>query len=72
MRMEGGEDLLELLVGGGEFGAADAEQLLGALGVVGEVVDAALRVLHALDELFEFLNGLGVGHCVVIFHIVSF
>ena len=60
--------MFELLVGGGEFAAADVKELLAALGVVSEVVDAALGVLHLLDEFFEFGHSLGIGHLVVFFH----
>ena len=67
--MDGGEDLFELVVGCSEFAAADVEELLAALGVVGKVVDAALRVLHLLDEFLEFGHGLGIGHFGVFFHI---
>ena len=64
--LDGGEDLFELLVGCGEFVAADVEEFLAALGVGGKVVDAALRVLHLLYQLFEFGHSLGIGH---FFHI---
>ena len=63
-----GEDLLELLVGLGEFLAADVEEFFTALGVGGEVVDAALRILHLLDKLFEFGHGLCISHLAIIFH----
>jgi len=63
-----GEDLLELLVGLGELLAADVKEFLAALGIGRQVVDAALRVLHLLDELFELGHGLGIGHLVVLFH----
>ena len=63
-----GEDLLELLVGSCEFLAADVEQLLAALGVGAQVVDAALRVLHLLNDFLEFGHRLGVGHFFVLFH----
>ncbi len=65
-----GKDLLELLVGLGELLAADVKQLLAALGVGREVVDAALWVLHLLDKLIELGNSLGIGHFDVLFHIV--
>ena len=63
--LDGGEDLFELLVGLGEFLAADVEEFLAALGVAGQVVDAALRVLHLLYKLFELGHRLGVCHFVV-------
>ena len=63
--LDGGEDLFELLVGLGEFLAADVKEFLAALGVAGQVVDAALRVLHLLYELFELGHRLGVCHFVV-------
>ena len=58
--------MFELLIGLGEFFATDVEEFLAALGVVGKVVDAALRVLHLLHELLEFGYSLGIGH---LFHI---
>ena len=51
--LDGGKDLLELLIGCGEFLAADVKQFLAALGVVSQVIDAALRVLHLLYKLFN-------------------
>ena len=63
-----GKDLLELLVGCGEFLAADVEQLLAAPSIVAEVVDAALWVLHLLNDFLQFGDGLGVGHFSVFFH----
>ena len=66
--LDGGEDLLELFVGLGEFFAADVEEFLAALGVGGKVVDAALGVLHLLHEFFKFGNGLCIGHLGVFFH----
>ena len=66
-----GENLFELFVGGSEFLAADVEEFFAALGVGCEVVNAALRVLHLLDKLFELGHRLGVSHFVVIFfHII--
>ena len=69
--LDGGEDLLELLVGCGEFLAADVEEFLAALGVGAQVVDAALGVLHLLHNLLEFGHGLGVSHFFVLFHILK-
>ena len=69
MLLDVGEDLLELLVGLGELLAADVKEFLAALGVVGQVVDAALRVLHLLHELLKLGHGLGIGHLSVFFHI---
>ena len=66
--LDGGKDLLELLVGCGEFLAADVEQFLAALGVVRQVIDAALRVLHLLYKLFQFGNSLGISHFFILFH----
>ena len=68
--LDGGEYLLELLVGGGEFLSAQVKEFLAALGVVAQVVDAALRVLHLLHKLFEFGNRLGISHFIVLFHIL--
>ncbi len=66
--LDGGKDLLELLVGGSEFLAADVEKFLAALGVVRQVIDAALRVLHLLYKLFQFGNSLGISHFFILFH----
>ena len=66
--LDGGKDLLELLVGCGEFLAADVEQFLAALGIVRQVIDAALRVLHLLYKLFQFGNSLGISHFFILCH----
>ena len=66
--LDGGKDLLELLVGGSEFLAADVEKFLAALGVVRQVIDAALRVLHLLHKLFQFGNSLSISHFFILFH----
>ena len=66
--LDGGKDLLELLVGCGEFLAADVEKFLAALGIVRQVIDAALRVLHLLYKLFQFGNSLGISHFFILFH----
>ena len=71
MLLDVGENLFELLVGGGEFLAADVKEFFTALGVGSEVVDAALWVLHLLHKLFELGNGLGVGHFFILFHFLK-
>ena len=66
--LDGGKDLFELLVGCGEFLAADVEQFLAALGIVRQVIDAALRVLHLLYKLLQFGNSLSISHFFILFH----
>ena len=56
------EDLFQFLVGGSEPFFAEFQQFFASLGVVAQVIDTALRVLHFLDELLEFVDGLCVGH----------
>jgi len=68
LALDVGKDLLELFVSGSEFLAADVQQLLAALGVGAQVVNAALWVLHLLHELFELGHGLGIGQLGILFH----
>ena len=48
--MEVGEDLFELLVGGGEFLAADVEEFLAALGVVSQAVTELEELVQKMQD----------------------
>ena len=63
------ENALELFVGGGEPLATQVQQFLTALSVLAQVVDAAIGVLHLLDQLFKLVDCLGVSD---FFHFIQF
>lgn len=68
---QGFETAAQLLVAGGEFGTALLEQIYGAGGIAGQIVDIAVRRLHFGQYVFELGNGLCVGWCLL-FHIILY
>ena len=52
--LDGGEDLLELLVGCGEFLAADVEEFLAALGVGAQIVQKMQDPQCSIDNLSAY------------------